>query len=72
MIVTVLLYYNKAFFEGRRDGESDNSAIRITADNDKIIVKKMMEQHLDYLPENSAIIELKGANHRGFRCTTSS
>ncbi|CAM4039794.1 carboxymethylenebutenolidase [Saccharibacillus endophyticus] len=43
----------------------DVSAIRITANNDKIMNSKRMEEHLDYLPENSLSIEIDG-NHKGF------
>lgn len=46
--------------------EIDISAIRITASNDKIMNKNRMEEHLDYLPENSISIVLEGANHQGF------
>lgn len=44
----------------------DISAIRITAENDEVMNKKMMEAHLDYLPEHSTSIMLEGANHQGF------
>ncbi|WP_382549416.1 alpha/beta hydrolase, partial [Streptomyces sp. NPDC057131] len=44
----------------------DISAIRITASNDKIMNKKRMEEHLDYLPENSTSVVIDGANHQGF------
>ena len=44
----------------------DISAIRISAANDKIMNKKMMVAHPDYLPENSTSIILEGANHQGF------
>jgi len=46
--------------------ELDIGAIRITAENDKIMNKKMMEAHLDYLPKNSISVTLAGANHQGF------
>lgn len=46
--------------------ELDISAIRITAENDKIMNKRMMESHLEYLPENSMSITIEGANHNGF------
>lgn len=46
--------------------ELDISAIRITASNDRIMNKKRMELHLDYLPENSISVVLEGANHQGF------
>lgn len=44
----------------------DLSAIRITADNDKIMSSKMMDSYIGNLPQNSFNIELKGANHQGF------
>jgi alpha-beta hydrolase superfamily lysophospholipase len=44
----------------------DISAIRITAENDLIMNKKMMGMHPEYLPVNSRSIELKGANHTQF------
>jgi hypothetical protein len=44
----------------------DISAIRVTAENDMIMNKKMMESHHEYLPQNSRSIELKGANHTQF------
>lgn len=46
--------------------ETDISAIRITADNDRIMSKERLEEHLDYLPEHSASVQLEGANHQGF------
>jgi hypothetical protein len=44
----------------------DISAIRITAENDKIMSSKRMDPYLGNLPGNSLDIELKGANHQGF------
>lgn len=44
----------------------DIPAIRITASNDKIMNKKMLEQHLDYLPKKSSSIIIAGGNHQGF------
>jgi hypothetical protein len=44
----------------------DISAIRITAENDRIMSNKMMDSYLGNLPKNSLHIELKGANHQGF------
>jgi hypothetical protein len=46
--------------------ELDISAIRITAENDKIMSNKMMDSYLDNLPKDSLHIEIKGANHQGF------
>jgi hypothetical protein len=46
--------------------ELDISAIRITAENDKIMSNKMMDSYQGNLPKNSLNIELKGANHQGF------
>jgi pimeloyl-ACP methyl ester carboxylesterase len=42
------------------------SAIRITASNDRIMNKKMMEANLRYLPKDSITVVLEGANHQGF------
>jgi len=44
----------------------DIPALRITAENDKIMSKKMMDSYSGNLPQNSLNIELKGANHQGF------
>jgi hypothetical protein len=46
--------------------ELDISAIRITAENDKIMTSEMMDSYLGNLPKNSLNIELEGANHQGF------
>jgi len=46
--------------------ELDLSAIRLTAENDKIMNNKRMDSYLGNLPKNSLTIELKGANHQGF------
>jgi hypothetical protein len=46
--------------------ELDISAIRITAENDKIMDKNRMDSYLGNLPENSLTVELTGANHQGF------
>jgi hypothetical protein len=44
----------------------DISAIRILASNDEVMDKKRMEEHLDYLPQNSISAVIEGANHQGF------
>lgn len=46
--------------------ETNISAIRITAENDKIMNKDKMEENLHYLPNNSISVVLRGANHQGF------
>lgn len=42
--------------------ELNLSAVRITASNNKIMTKNRIEEHLNYLPENSTSIVIEGAN----------
>ena len=52
--------------------ELDISAIHIMASNDNFYSdKNRANEHLEYLPKNSTIINMEGASHQGFAATRS-